>query len=87
MSQRMFDQLDRLERGARIEVRPPREAYHDSSADFSAFEGSHADHAHQADYHGGDERAHAAFIDQPVTLDSFGAWHSLLHSLQLTPSR
>ena len=38
MDQRTFDQLDKLERGAREEARPSRYAYEDSSAEFSAYE-------------------------------------------------
>ena len=39
MDRRIFDQLDRLEAGARIESRPSQYAYEDSSARFSAYDG------------------------------------------------
>lgn len=39
MDQRIFDQLDRLERGARVETRPSRYAYADSSGEYSAYDG------------------------------------------------
>ena len=75
MSQRMFEELDRLERGARIESRPTREQYNDSSTDFSAYEGNHASYCHHMAYHDGHEREPDAFIEQPLTFDSFGLCH------------
>ena len=72
MDQRIFDQLDMLERGARIETLPTRDVYSNSSAEFSAYDGPDLDY-HQIEdspqdmYNGQDE-----FADQPMTLDSFG---------------
>lgn len=39
MDQRIFDQLDVLERGARHETRPRRDDYYDSSTEYSAYDG------------------------------------------------
>ena len=39
MDQRIFDQLDRLEAGAREETRPSRHAYEDNSAESSGYDG------------------------------------------------
>ena len=72
MDQRIFDQLDQLERGARIETRQTRNVYNDSSAEFSAYEGP------DVDYHGGNTYedglwyGEAEYVDQPMALDSFG---------------
>ena len=67
MEQRIFDQLDRLERGARIETRPERETYNDSSAEYSAYDGSRAQYSQDPHYYDAPN-----FEDQPVRLDSFG---------------
>ena len=72
MDQRIFDQLDMLERGARVETRPSRYAYEDSSAEYSAYEGpgggyvGASEHPYNMAYEG-DE-----FVDKPTTMDSFG---------------
>lgn len=75
MSQRLFDQLDRLERGARFETRPTRETYNESSADYSAFEDAQMNAEPQSDYYGGFEREHGSFVEEPLTLDAFGTWY------------
>ena len=72
MSQRIFDQLDRLERGARVETRPTQHAYNDSSADYSAYDGERAAYNQQQAYYGGYDRELDGFEPQPMVLDSFG---------------
>lgn len=72
MSQRIFEQLDRLERGARIEPRPSRETYHDDSADFSGYGGSHASYSQHAPRFGAHDNDWDGYSEQPLTLDSFG---------------
>ena len=77
MDQRIFNQLDLLERGARFETRPARDEYHDSSADYSAYEGNDA-HYGQADrMQPSCAQTHDEFMDQPMILDSFGESHVL----------
>jgi len=66
MDQRIFDQLDMLERGARFETRPTRDEHHNSIADYSAYEG------HNAGYGDEYQQANDEFVDQPMVLDSFG---------------
>ena len=66
MDQRIFDQLDMLERGARYETRPDRDEQHNSSAEYSAYEGHDPGYGH--DY----KQAQDEFVDQPMVLDSFG---------------
>ncbi|TKA71090.1 hypothetical protein B0A55_08343 [Friedmanniomyces simplex] len=39
MDERIFQQLDVLERGARVNIRPAQEEYNDSSAEYSAYDG------------------------------------------------
>ena len=78
MDQRIFDQLDRLERGAREEPCPNRHAYEDSSAGFSAYEGPGAGyvtetgHPYAAPYEGYE------YIDEPKAFEirgqSSSAW-------------
>ena len=67
MDQRIFEQLDKLERGARVE-RPPADTYNNSSAEFSAYDGP------QLHRHGGVtyQREEDEYPDEPMTLDSFG---------------
>ena len=69
MDQRIFDQLDRLEQGARIETRTRREDYNNDSAQKSAYDG-HRGHSygHERDY----QQTQNDFVDQPMILDSFG---------------
>ncbi|KAK3707948.1 ATP-dependent DNA helicase MER3 [Vermiconidia calcicola] len=66
MDQRIFEQLDKLERGARVE-RPPADTYNNSSAEFSAYDGP------QLHRHGGVtyQREEDEYPDEPMTLDSF----------------
>ena len=75
MDQRVFDQLDVLERGARVETRPTRDVYNDSSAEFSAYgdpnAGYYEDDAHQQH----PQYEEDEFADLPMTLDSFGKLH------------
>jgi hypothetical protein len=70
MDDRIFDQLDRLERGSRVEMHPTRNAYHNSSADYSAYDEMRHDEepTHHREWHP-DEYG---IEDQPLTLDSFG---------------
>lgn len=72
MEQRIFDQLDRLEQGARIETRPTHETYHDSSADYSAYEGGDVYGAQHAAHYGQRLPDPEAFVEQPLTVDSLG---------------
>lgn len=72
MSQRIFDQLDRLERGARIETHTGRNVHHDSSADYSAYDGGYHEHGQHEPYYGERGSEYDDFVDQPLTLDSFG---------------
>lgn len=72
MDRRIFEQLDMLERGARDLTRPRRDEYNNSSAEYSAYDeqgGGHRDGYEAEDYYAENE-----FADQPMTLDSFGAW-------------
>ena len=66
MDQRIFDQLDRLERGARIETRPPPVVYNNSSAEFSGYDMPEQAYGDPAGYD------QYEFADQPMVLDSFG---------------
>lgn len=76
MDQRFLDQLNALERGARIAAPPARSAYDNSSAEFSAYDvpddtyDTELYYKQDADFTGHD------FVDQPMTLDSFGEFHS-----------
>ena len=79
----MFEQLDRLERGARGQANHPPPMYNDSSAGYSAFD------APEIAYEEGngfsrDYYQHAAdeFEEQPMVLDSFGK-----SSMPMTPTR
>lgn len=72
MTQRLFEQLDRLERGARVEDHPPREAYNESSADYSAYEGNRLHGEPQAGYYGHYEPVHEPYVEEPLTFDAFG---------------
>ncbi|KAK5132736.1 hypothetical protein LTR08_008702 [Meristemomyces frigidus] len=71
MDQRIFDQLDVLERGARHQTRPVRDEYHDSSADFSAYEGHDADNGQAARLQPSHGQERDDFLDQPMVLDPF----------------
>lgn len=74
MDQRIFDQLDRLERGAR-ETAPRRDAYNNSSAEYSAYDGYDGydgGYGQQELYHDAYQQPVDGFADQPLTLDSFG---------------
>ena len=84
MDRRIFDQLDTLERGARIERRPKRDVYHDERNEPSPYAmpglgygGNHAYDAEPRYAHTGEE-----LIDQPMVLDSFGTLDSI-HSMRL----
>ena len=74
MDQRIFDQLDMLESGARAETLPSRYAYEDSSGEYSAYEGP------GGGYVGADECPYDVqyeddgFVDQPMTMDSLGEY-------------
>ena len=72
MDQRIFDQLDQLERGARIETRPTRDAYNDSSTEFSAYDGPDLGYYEGNNFQEDLQYGEAEFVDQPMTLDSFG---------------
>jgi len=79
MVERILQQLDKLERGARIDTRPTQDEYNDSSAEYSAYDGY--DRSHEAYY--AEEAA-----DQPMALDSFGEGSGFLPTGQvLTASR
>ncbi len=69
-----FDQLDRLERSARVTTRPTRDVYHDSSAEYSSYE-EPPHYAEEGSHH--PERAPEGYdlTDEPMTLDSFGEAH------------
>lgn len=69
MDQRIFDQLARLERGARVDTRPAQYAYDDNSAEFSAHE------EHGAGYEGyprNERQENDAFADHVMATDRFG---------------
>lgn len=72
MNKRTFDQLDTLERGARYETRPGRDEYHNSSMEYSAYDGNEARYGQERDVPHAYQQSHANFIDQPMVLDSFG---------------
>ena len=72
MDQRIFDQLDVLTRGARLETRPAHNEYHNSSADFSAYEGHDTNYGPLERVQHAYEQEYDAFPDQPMVLDSFG---------------
>ena len=74
MDNRIFAQLDRLESGARIEARPRRDAYNNSSTEYSAYEGFNEgyDDTRRPSYEQYDQYAADEFTDQPMQLDSFG---------------
>lgn len=74
MDQRIFDQLDRLERGARVETRPARESYNDSDTGYPAYESYSPGYADDSRaYYGGDGgQEEDPYAVQPMTLDSFG---------------
>ena len=69
MDQRIFDQLDTLERGARVETRPTRDVYNDSSAGFSAYDGYAREGMGEPHYQ---QDTNDEFTDQPMVLDAFG---------------
>lgn len=75
MDRRIFDQLNMLERGARVEMRRSHPEYDHSSAEYSAhgmpeeaayddFGGYEYGRGYQFDQH--------EFFDEPMVLDSFG---------------
>lgn len=74
MDRRLFDQLDRLERGARVETRPNREGYAHGTAGYSAHEGYSVGYEEYNDggYCGDDGGQEDPYAIQPMTLDSFG---------------
>ena len=73
MDQQIFDQLDTLERGARIETRLTRESYYiNSSAEHPAHGDHEMDYGDDAYYHQGLRHEHDEILDQPMALDSFG---------------
>ena len=63
--------MDRLERGAR-ETAPRRDAYNNSSAEYSAYDGYDGGYGQQEVYHDAYQQPVDDFADQPLTLDSFG---------------
>lgn len=74
MNQRIFDQLDMLERGARLETHPSRDAYNNSSAEFSGYDGPEPDYVETREYQ---QHAEDEYADQPMVLDSFGTFKDL----------
>lgn len=78
MEQRIFTQLDALERGARGAnngVMHARDAYNDSSAEFSAHDAYDQNEYGQESYGEapyGVGQAEQEFVSQPMQLDSFG---------------
>ena len=74
MDQRIFDSLNMLERGARVETRPRYDAYNNNSAEFSAYDGPELgyDEVGGVSYEQDHRYAQDEFVDQPMTLDSFG---------------
>lgn len=73
MADKIFDQLERLQQGARQETRPPRHTNHNSSMEYSAYDDGHGqgyEQPHQPAYtYGHDDDG---FVEQPMVLDSFG---------------
>ena len=72
MDQHIFDQLDMLERGARVEALPVRAVYDNSSTEFSRYDMSEAQYDPRIRYSQTHEPAGDGFPDQPMVLDSFG---------------
>ena len=72
MDQRIFDQLDMLERGARVETRPSQYAYEDSSAEYSAYGGPGGGYVGPGEHPYDIQYENDEFVDQPMTMESFG---------------
>ena len=72
MDQCIFQQLDRLERGARIETRPPQEMFNNSSAEFAAYDGPDQYHDQGHVYEPAYQHERDEYVDLPMVLDSFG---------------
>ena len=72
MDERIFHQLDRLQRGAHSGTRPPRHVYNDSSTEFSAYEGPDNGYGEPLPYTEGSAYGVDDLQDEPMTLDSFG---------------
>jgi hypothetical protein len=64
MDQRIFDKLDRLEAGARVETRPSQYAYEDNSADFSAYDGRERVYGGVGDFQDDGQHFNDMFADQ-----------------------
>ena len=75
MDQRIVDQLDMLERGARIQAQPARSVYDNSSAEFSAYDIPEHGYSPRQEDGQNDEYIGPEFGDQPMVLDSFGKFH------------
>lgn len=73
MSQKIFEQLDGLEKGARIQPRA-REVYQDTRADYSAYRDSRPVYRQHAPEYGNHAHEQNGFEDQPMTFDSFGGY-------------
>lgn len=68
----MFDQLDRLERGARIDPRAIEQQRNDSSAGYSAYDEQQGHYGIEQQHYEAWPRERNEFVEQPMTLDSFG---------------
>ncbi|KAK4545902.1 hypothetical protein LTR36_002466 [Oleoguttula mirabilis] len=71
MDQRIFDQLDVLERGARYETRPGRDEYHNSSTEYSGYDGYPADRGRAAHVPREYDHTRDDVVDEFMALDSF----------------
>ena len=77
MDHRIYDQLDMLERGARVETLWPRAPYDNSSAEFSAYDVPESTYREASGFSPGYQPAEDEFAEQPMILDSFGEFQSI----------
>jgi ATP-dependent DNA helicase HFM1/MER3 len=70
MGDRIFEQLDRLQAGARRETAPRQSNYH-SSTEYSAFEGYPGDHGNQYESRASYSQRYDDYADEPMRLDAF----------------
>jgi len=79
MDQRIFDQLDVLERGARSEGPSRHAAYDHRGTGYPTHDDYNTGHRSTAAYHTEYQESPDEFIDQPMTLDAFGRHSHPLH--------